>query len=155
DAPPAKATAMLRMLLALAALLLALPGLRAADAVGWTDLLSSRDLWRGKTDAWLVAGDVALDPKNARRLVPKGGKGVWYNGPKGSARDLLTKADYGDHEVHVEFNIAKRSNSGVKFHGLYEVQINDTAGAKKLWGDSCGGIYPRATLVPVYKYLDE
>src|SRR5205807_1952612 len=56
---------------------------------------------------------------------------------------------------HVEFLIAKGSNSGVKFQGLYEIQIVDSHGAKKLTGDSCGGIYPRAELKPRYHHIDK
>ena len=59
-------------------------------------------------------------------------------------------------EVHLEFVIPKGSNSGIKFHGHYEIQIIDTFGQKKeLTGDACGGIYPRAELSPKYRYLDK
>jgi Domain of Unknown Function (DUF1080) len=81
---------------------------------------------------------------------------VLVNGPKGNARDLVTRETFADHEVQVDFLIAKGSNSGIKFHGLYEIQILDSFGTKKkLTGDSCGGIYPRAELKPRYRYLDD
>ena len=57
--------------------------------------------------------------------------------------------------MHVEFLIAKGSNSGIKFHGHYEIQITDSAGRKELTGDDCGGIYPRAELKPRYRHLDK
>ena len=51
--------------------------------------------------------------------------------------------------------IPKGSNSGVKFEGLYEIQIFDSHGVAKPTASHCGGIYPRAELLPKYHYLDE
>jgi hypothetical protein len=77
------------------------------------------------------------------------------NGEKGTAADLYTKEKYGDVELHMEFCIPKGSNSGVKFHGHYEIQINDSFGKKDLTGDDCGGVYPRAELSPRYRHIDK
>ena len=48
-------------------------------------------------------------------------------------------------EVHVEFTLARRSNSGVYFMGRYELQVYDSYGVAKdqYPGIECGGIYPR------------
>ena len=43
----------------------------------------------------------------------------------------------------------------MKLQGLYEVQIVDSHGAKRLTGSECGGIYPRAELLPRYHHLDD
>jgi hypothetical protein len=124
---------------------------------GWIELIGpkARDVWRGPAKGWESAGDVGLNPDNPRLLVGKPGAGALVNGPKGRARDLLTKQAFGDVELHLEFLIAKGSNSGVKFEGLYEIQILDSWGKKKLTGNDCGGVYPRAELFPRYRYLDE
>ena len=82
------------------------------------------------------------------------GRGVLIDGPAGRTRYLLTKQDSGDLEAHIEFLIPRHSNSGVKLQGLYEVQIVDSHGAKHLTGNDCGGIYPRAELLPRYHHLD-
>src|SRR5262245_3723766 len=97
---------------------------------GWIDLIGDQGLqaWQARADEWLIGGDAELDPANSRRLVAKPGKGVIVNGKKGSARDLLSKQKFGPIEVHVEFLIPKGSNSGVKFEGLYEIQIADSWG---------------------------
>src|SRR5207248_2592408 len=58
-------------------------------------------------------------------------------------------------ELHMEFCIPQKSNSGVKFHGLYEIQIYDSFGAKKLTGNDRGGVYPKAELKLKYRYLDD
>ena len=100
-----------------------------------------------------AVGDVELDAQNPRKLAGKEGKGVYLNG-KGS-KNLYTKQKFADVELHLEFNLPKGSNSGVKFHGHYEVQLYDSFGKKELTGEDCGGIYPRAESAPFYKYLDK
>lgn len=137
--------------------LLAVPPAVAADPA-WTELFGGDklDAFTGKTDDWTWAKTVTLQPGNPKKLAVKAGSGILTNAAKGTARDLYTKEKYGDLEVHVEFLIAKGSNSGVKFHGLYEIQIIDSFGTtSELTGDSCGGIYPRAELTPKYHYLDK
>jgi hypothetical protein len=134
--------------------LLALTPLRAAPDKGWI-ALDRLDCFKGKTAGWMLADRVSLDRKNPRKLAARPGKGILVNSPKGSAPDLITKQHFGDVEVHVEFLIPKKSNSGVKFQGLYEIQIVDSHGARMLTGDSCGGVYPRAALKPKYHHLDK
>jgi hypothetical protein len=124
----------------------------------WTELLGPStgfDAWKGPVGKWQIVGEVGLDPKNPRLLSVRPGKGVFVNGPKGRERDLLSKQTFGDIEVHVEFLIGKGSNSGVKFEGLYEIQILDSWGKTKLTGDDCGGIYPRAEQKPRYHHIDD
>ncbi len=77
------------------------------------------------------------------------------NGATGKTRNLLTKQDFKDIEAHFEFKIPKGANSGVKFEGLYEIQIFDSFGIAKPTASHCGGIYPRAELLPRYRYLDQ
>jgi hypothetical protein len=142
-----------------AVLLVVLTSLPAiADDRPWTELLAGDklDAFTGKTDGWAWAKEVRLDPANPKKLVFDSGSGILLNGEKGRATDLYTKEKYGDLEVHVEFLISKGSNSGVKFHGHYEIQIHDSYGKKgELTGDDCGGIYPRAELKPRYHHIDK
>jgi hypothetical protein len=128
----------------------------AAD--GWADLLTPDGAaWKRVDPRWVKAADATLDPANPRRLKAKGTEGtVWVNGETGRLPDLVTKQSYKDVEVHVEFLLGKNSNSGIKFHALYEIQFRDTAGNKgELTGDHCGGIYPRATDKGGYKHIDK
>jgi hypothetical protein len=112
--------------------------------------------WKTPHGDWTQVADVELDPKNAKKLLAKDGKGVWYNGPKGRTANLLSKQKFGDVEVHLEFNIPKGSNSGIKFHGHYEIQIYDSFGKKDVDGTDCGGIYPRAEIQKGrYTHLDK
>src|SRR5947209_3970262 len=93
----------------------------AADTP-WVQLLDGDklDAFKPVKPGWYFAESVALDEKNPRRLVGVKGSGSLVNGEKGNAPDLYTKESFGDLELHVEFLIARGSNSGVKFHGVYE-----------------------------------
>lgn len=128
-----------------------------AEDSSWITLIGEEptDVWKNKTEGWIRAGGAELDAKNLRALVAKPGKGVFVNAAKGRKVDLVTKEKFGDVELEMEFLIAKRSNSGVKFHALYEIQIYDSFGVKKLTGNDCGGVYPRAELKPKYHHIDE
>ena len=128
-----------------------------ADETKWIELTDGKSLaaWAGKTDGWSWAESVRLGDKNSKLLAFSGSGAILVNGEKGRARDLITKQKFTDVEVHVEFLIAKGSNSGIKFHAVYEVQILDTFGKKDLTGDSCGGIYPRAEMKPLYHHIDD
>lgn len=123
---------------------------------GWIDLMTP-DVWKKVDPGWVVTDRVSLDPEKATKLKAEKAAGgtVWVNGDKGRIADLYTKAEYGDCEVHVEFLIAKGSNSGVKFQGVYEIQFIDRATPKEPTGDSMGGIYPRAELKPNYHHIDK
>src|SRR5262245_29828016 len=107
-------------LAAFAVLLLALPDRAVADEEpAWTDLIGAKtklDIFKGKTDGWIMAESVSVDAKNNKRLTAKPGKGVLVNGKNGRESDLITKESYGDIEVQMEFLIPKGSNSGLKFH---------------------------------------
>lgn len=129
----------------------------AAQEPVWIDLVGEKagDVWKGKFDRWITAGDVEIDAKNSRRLTPKEGAGVLMNGKTGREPNLVTKQSFRDVELEMEFFIPKGSNSGVKFHAVYEIQILDSYGKKTLTGDDCGGIYPRAEDKPKYHHIDK
>ena len=116
---------------------------KATTLKDWTFRGGDKAAARSK---WTVVGDVTLDAKNPGRLIGKPGAGVFLNGDDGRGVDLLTGLEHGDCELHIEFNVAKGSNSGVYFQGQYEVQILDSFGKadKDLKYGDCGGIYNTA-----------
>ncbi|CAN5337136.1 hypothetical protein BH11PLA2_BH11PLA2_42100 [soil metagenome] len=126
----------------------------------WTELLVSgeKSPWKKMDAGWIFATDAKLDSKNPKLLeaIDKGKGPVWINGAK-SLPDLITKQDYKDCEVHVEFLVGKGSNAGIKFHAAYEIQIRDVMPKDgKLNGDMTGGIYPKAHYVEKkYVHIDE
>ncbi|MCL4206624.1 MAG: DUF1080 domain-containing protein [Pirellulaceae bacterium] len=126
-----------------------------APAHGWIVLSDGLDAWRDPSPDWSFVGDVRLDPDNPRRLVGDPGEGVLRNGPDGRTADLVTREQWGDVHVRLEFMISERSNSGVKLQGVYEVQLYDSWKVEKPTASHCGGIYPRAELRPQYRLIDE
>jgi len=106
-------------------------------------------------DTWNEVADAALSPQNSHRLVGRPGTGALVNGEEGKCPSLVTKRrDYRDVEVHLEFMVAKGSNSGVIFHGNHEIQILDSYGVKQPNAGHCGGVYPRAESKPTYHHID-
>lgn len=66
--------------------------------------------------------------------------------------DIFTKREFGDFQLHVEFKVPlmegrtgqRRGNSGIKLHGLYEIQILDSYGKENPGTGDCGAIYQQA-----------
>ncbi|MBI2433848.1 MAG: DUF1080 domain-containing protein [Candidatus Hydrogenedentes bacterium] len=104
--------------------------------------------WREPHGEWLEAGEATSDPANAKALFATPGDGVLLNGKTGRTSDLLSVAEFGDVELHLEFMVPQGSNSGVYFQGRYEIQILDSWGVKELHHGDCGGIYQRWKLDP-------
>lgn len=120
----------------------------------WIDLFNGRDLdgWSGRTrttvnadHAWRVAGGVRLDPNDDRRLIVEPGTGIMVNGDDGKTADIHTQYEHGSCELHIEFCVPAKSNSGVYLQGQYEIQILDSWGTpdSELKYNSNGGIYSR------------
>jgi hypothetical protein len=136
---------------------------RARSGSGWMSLCERDALaaWRPPTGEWLVVGEVELDPQDPRLLRPKSSSdkqadsAVLVNGTTGKTSNLISRQTFGDIEAHVEFLVPERSNSGVKFMGLYEIQLFDSWGVQAPTASDCGGIYPRAELEPKYHHIDK
>jgi hypothetical protein len=121
-----------------------MPLFNGKDLTGWKFRGGEAAAKRSK---WTVTGKLELDAKAPNRFAESSaGTGILLNGGDGRGVDLLSEAQHGDCELHIEFNVAKGSNSGVYFQGQYEVQILDSFGRKDAelkYGD-CGGIYNTA-----------
>lgn len=121
---------------------------------GWKPLLNGKDLsgwkselgWRGvpgRLNEWYATSTVSLAADHPDSLAggPDGGP-IIVNGRETHTTNLISEAKFGDHELYLEFMVAKGSNSGVYLHGLYEVQVFDSYGKTEplKFGDA-GGIY--------------
>lgn len=110
-------------------------------------LCNGRDLagWRKPSGQWMVVDTVSLAPNRPEVLAIAPGEGTIVNGVDGRTVNLITEAEFGDIELHVDFCISKHSNSGVYLQGRYEIQVYDSFGVEKSEypGIECGGIYPR------------
>lgn len=103
---------------------------------------------------WPVPEDaiVLFDGKNLNEWIKKGGGEPGWKLVDGTmevvptAGDLLTKREFGDVQLHLEWhpndppvsNSQRRSNSGVFFFDTYEIQILDTY-QNKTYGDGMAG----------------
>ena len=89
---------------------------------------------------WELAGKVQMDAAKPEMLKFEAGKNCVVNGKSGKAKYLVTKKEYDNFELHVEFMLPKGSNSGIYFMCRYEIQLFDSWGASDLTFYDCGGI---------------
>lgn len=95
-------------------------------------------LFDGKT----LKGWTLRDPKKKNGWAVVNGELAVVD-PKDNA-DLVSERSFQDMKLHVEFNVDKKSNSGVYLRGRYEVQILDNPDAKMaLDSHGCGAVYSR------------
>lgn len=123
----------------------------------WVELIPEGKLeaFRKASPKFVWTDKVGLDGAKQNKLVAGGGKGaILFNNNEGLP-DLVTKESWGDQDIHLEFLVAKGSNSGIKMHALYEIQIFDSYGKTNLTGSDCGGVYPRWELKPAFTYIDK
>ena len=99
--------------------------------------------WKQPTHEWLIVGSAALDAADAKKLTLTDGMGVLANSRKGKTGNIVSAAEFGDAEIHVEWLVPKGSNSGVYVMGRYEVQVFDSFGKAKPAASDAGGIYQR------------
>jgi len=117
----------------------------AADEEGWMELLKCGDfcMWRQPVGEWKIVGEVEKNMQDGKKLSGKEGKGAMMNGDKGKTQNIISKDEFGDVELHVEFMVPEKSNSGVYLMARYEVQVFDSWSIEKPKYSDCGGIYQR------------
>lgn len=134
----------------------AAPAAGSATGEGWVRLFNGKDLagWKFRqqagSEAWKIVSDVRLDPADPKKLVGQGeggsDRGVLLRGPIDHGADVYTEQEFGDCELHMEFVVPQRSNSGVYLMGRYEVQVLDSFGKpdERLGQGDVGAIYSAA-----------
>jgi len=136
-----------RIAISVLLVLLVASGTSAKDCSACHKLhITGQDLsaWKGDTGQWQNVADAHLDRANPKLLAGEPGTGAILNGPTGKTTHLLTQQQFGDVRAHLEFMVAKDSNSGVYFMGRYEVQVFDSLHKESEYpGIECGGIYQR------------
>jgi len=88
---------------------------------------------------WSFASSVKTKPFEISNFDIEKGDGLFVCHSNGDHLD--TGIEHGDIEIDVEFMVPKGSNSGIYFHGRYEVQILDSWGETKITDQDCGSIY--------------
>ena len=125
-----------------ATLLLLLPLLLLANE--WPHQLDTFSAWRADHGDWFEAGGANMNPDDPTQLLSSPGDGVFINGANGRTQHLISKDNYGDVRLHVEFLVPQNSNSGVYLMGRYEIQVRDSYKNDSHYpGNECGGIYQR------------
>ncbi len=59
----------------------------------------------------------------------------------GTGVDIVTEAEFGDHELHIEYLVPEGSNSGIYLRGRYELQILDSLGKEYNYPAENGALY--------------
>jgi len=93
--------------------------------------------WHGVAGVSAVEGKGEFELKGEGKILvntSKRGEKVPY---------LLTKEEFGDVRIELEFMVPKNSNAGVYVTGRYEVQILDSFGRERFGAGDLGGIYQR------------
>ena len=119
----------------------AVPAVRA-DTVdlldkGVLDAFREVELWRGVEKVGAVEGKCEFTVEGEGKIL------VNTTTREEKAPYLMTKEEYGDVRIELEFMVPKNSNAGVYVAGRYEVQILDSWGRKRFGSGDLGGIYQR------------
>ncbi|MBF9255121.1 DUF1080 domain-containing protein [Pontibacter sp. 172403-2] len=120
---------------------LAQPAASQPDAIP----LDNLSAFQNPGKSWQIAGDVQAELDETNEFDLTDGTGILVNEPRRRAKgsDLLTKAEYGDFDIELDYMMAAGSNSGVYLQGRYEVQLADSWGNQAPTSASNGAIYER------------
>ncbi len=126
------------------------PLIRGSTLDGWHGTAPGND-WRVVSAVEMGQGDdtdkLILTPfpvlQRGHEVQSLSDQGILANGETGKTCNLISEAEHGDCELHVEFMVPRGSNSGVYLQGRYEIQILDSYGKEEVGFGDCGGIYAR------------
>lgn len=93
--------------------------------------------WRGVADVSAVADKCEFELKGEGNIL------VNSTTKDKTLPYLITKEEFGDVKIELEFMVPKGSNAGVYVMGRYEIQILDSFGKEKVGSGDLGGLYSR------------
>ena len=110
-----------------------------------TTTLNDLSVFKDPGKTWRVAGKVEADLNTRNVLTASPGEGILANlpGKNGHGKDLVSKKDFGDVDVELEYLMALGSNSGIYLQGRYEIQLLDSWTSRVPKAGDNGGIYER------------
>lgn len=93
---------------------------------------------------WTIASnaEASINKEGYMKALPGTGAIVNIVSVKNKSH-LITKEEFGDVELELDFMMAKQSNSGIYLQGRYEVQLFDSWQKLRPTYVDCGGIYQR------------
>ena len=93
---------------------------------------------------WSIAADAEADLNKEGYMKAVPGSGAIVNIVSAKSKShLITKEEFSDVDVELDFMMAKNSNSGIYLQGRYEVQLFDSWQKLRPTYIDCGGIYQR------------
>ena len=93
--------------------------------------------WRGVSEVSAVAEKCEFELKGEGKIL------VNSTTKDKTLPYLMTKEEFGDVKIELEFMVPKGSNAGVYVMGRYEIQILDSFGKEKVGSGDLGGMYSR------------
>ena len=93
--------------------------------------------WRGVSEANAVPEKCELTTQGEGKIL------INSTAKDKTVPYLLTKEEFGDVKIELEFMVPKGSNAGVYVMGRYEIQILDSFGKEKVGSGDLGGLYSR------------
>ncbi|HRP57890.1 DUF1080 domain-containing protein [Agriterribacter sp.] len=117
----------------------------AQEQPGFTTIsLNDLEAFADPGGNWSVASDAVADINKDGELKPVPGTGALVNTvSKKNRMHLVTKENFGDVELELDFMMAKGSNSGIYLQGRYEIQLFDSWMVQRPSYSDCGGVYQR------------
>jgi hypothetical protein len=108
--------------------------------------LNNLDAFKDPGNNWVIAADAIADMNKEQQMKPAKGQGVIVNDfAKKGRTHLVTKEEFGDIELDLDFMMAKNSNSGVYLQGRYEIQLFDSWTKLNPVSSDVGAVYSRWT----------
>lgn len=93
--------------------------------------------WRGVSEVSAVAEKCEFEVKGEGKIL------VNSTTKDKTLPYLVTKEEFGDVKIELEFMVPKGSNAGVYVMGRYEIQVLDSFGREKFGSGDLGGLYQR------------
>ncbi|MFY0598745.1 MAG: DUF1080 domain-containing protein [Cyclobacteriaceae bacterium] len=107
-------------------------------------LLNDMSEFKPTSENWQIGGDALSERGIKHNLTLISGKGTVLNlMTKENRGHLFTLMEHEDIDLEIDVMLPKGSNSGIYFHGMYEVQLLDSWGKDKATFSDIGGIYQR------------
>jgi hypothetical protein len=103
--------------------------------------LDNLDAFKPTGANWQVAGGLGGDPRTQATIASLAGTGVLVDNPTASANgNLVTREDFGDLDLDLDFLLTPGADAGLDLMGRYEIRLRDSGTGKIPTVADCGAI---------------